>query len=111
MRWKHWTLAALFIVGGGSESGQNSATPPSSGDAGSSDAVVTTQHDAGARDAAKSTFRAIRIACGQTSPVTDSSGNVWSLDEDYAGGTALLTSGHAVAGTSTPAIYDGQRYG
>jgi mannan endo-1,4-beta-mannosidase len=111
MRRKKSALAAMFIVGCGSGSAQNHSAPPASDDAGSSDARATTGRDASAQDAARPTFRPIRIACGQTSPVTDSSGNVWSADEDYAGGTALLTADHAVAGTSSPDLYDGQRYG
>jgi Glycosyl hydrolase family 26/Malectin domain len=55
-------------------------------------------------------FSPVRIACGQSTPVTDSLGNAWSADEDYVGGTALVTS-NAVSGTSSPALYSGQRYG
>jgi len=72
-------------------------------------------HDASARDGARrdsaaGTFAPIRIVCGQTTPVTDDEGNVWSADEDYVGGTALVSPG-VVAGTTSPAVYYGQRYG
>jgi Malectin domain/Cellulase (glycosyl hydrolase family 5) len=71
----------------------------------------TDAHDAPAPvDASTGSFAPIRIACGQTAPVTDAFGNVWSADEDYVGGTALVST-DSVSGTPSPALYYGQRYG
>jgi len=65
--------------------------------------------DARSSDAAP-TFEPIRIACGQSIPVTDANGDVWSADEDFVGGTALVGTG-MVTGTPSPRLYVGQRYG
>ncbi len=60
---------------------------------------------------ATNAFTPIRVAAGYTTGFTDSLGNVWSADKDFTGGVAGLDAGHAVAKTSTPGIYDGQRFG
>ncbi len=61
---------------------------------------------------AGSAFSPLRVAAGQTSPVTDAVGNTWSADTDFTGGTAAVTSpAAAITGTDTPALYNGQRYG
>jgi hypothetical protein len=69
--------------------------------------------DAGTNDAAStSPFTAIRVAAGQTTAVTDATGNVWAADVGFTGGTAAVqTPSVAIAGTDTPALYNGQRYG
>lgn len=51
----------------------------------------------------------VRIACGQTKPYTDSSGNVWAADADFNVGTAYATT-HTVAGTPDSALYQNERY-
>jgi hypothetical protein len=67
---------------------------------------------AATQDAGTSPFTTIRVAAGQTSAVTDATGNVWSADVDFTGGTgAVQTPSVAIAGTNTPALYNGQRYG
>jgi hypothetical protein len=67
--------------------------------------------DAATGDAAPS-FATIRVAAGQTSPIVDATGNTWSADEDFTGGTAAVQSpATAISGTDTPALYNGQRYG
>jgi len=71
------------------------------------DSGSTSRKDAGAP---RPPFDPIRIACGQATPVTDANSNVWSADEDFVGGSADVTPG-VVAGTSSPAVYAGQRYG
>ena len=53
----------------------------------------------------------IRVAAGAATPYTDPSGNVWSADTGFTGGFAAESSNQLVQGTSTPALYDGQRYG
>jgi hypothetical protein len=71
-------------------------------------------HDGGANGDAStpSPFTTIRVAAGQTTAVTDATGNVWSADEDFTGGTAAVQSPTAaITGTDTPALYNGQRYG
>ena len=66
----------------------------------------TTSRDGGA------TFSAVRVAAGQSQPVTDAHGRRWSADADFAGGTAAVASpAVAIAGTDSPALYNGQRYG
>jgi hypothetical protein len=77
--------------------------------------AASPSRDAG-RDAGHDAFHApvfnpIRIACGQTSAVMDADGNTWSPDVDFQGGQPALSPGQPVTGTSTPALYDGQRYG
>jgi hypothetical protein len=61
-------------------------------------------------DARQAVFETIRIASGYTMPVADSTGNAWSADTDVIGGTPNVTS-HTVAGTTSPVLYEGQRYG
>jgi hypothetical protein len=57
-------------------------------------------------------FSTLRIAAGQTSPVTDSMGNIWSADEDFTAGTPYVQpTAVAIAGTATPALYNAERYG
>ncbi len=57
-------------------------------------------------------FSTIRIAAGQTSAVTDSTGNVWAADEDFMGGTPYVQpTSVAIAGADTPALYNAERYG
>jgi hypothetical protein len=85
-------------------------------DAGTSpgDDARAPMNDAGAHgDAATpSPFTTIRVAAGQATAVTDATGNVWSADEDFTGGTAAVQSpASAITGTDTPALYNGQRYG
>ena len=53
----------------------------------------------------------IRVAAGATSPYTDPSGNVWAADTGFTGGVAGVDANQPVQGTTTPTIYDGQRYG
>jgi hypothetical protein len=54
----------------------------------------------------------LRVAAGQTAAVADAQGNTWSADQAFTGGTAAVTSPAApIAGTDSPAIYNGQRYG
>jgi hypothetical protein len=63
-------------------------------------------------DATTSPFTTIRIAAGQTAAVTDTTGNVWSADEDFTGGTAAVQAPTvAITGTDSSALYNGQRYG
>jgi len=57
-------------------------------------------------------FSTLRVAAGQTSAVTDAQGQSWSADVDYTGGTAAVaTSPVTIAGTDSPVLYNGQRYG
>ncbi len=56
-------------------------------------------------------FIPIHVAAGYTTGFTDSLGTVWSADKNFTGGVPGLDAGHAVAKTSTPGIYDGQRFG
>jgi Malectin domain/GDSL-like Lipase/Acylhydrolase family len=94
--------------------GGNAVDPAEVHDARSSLQVDSTASGAGERlDAmgdSSTGVAPIRIACGQTAPVTDALGNIWSADEDYVGGTALVST-TAVSGTASPALYYGQRYG
>lgn len=60
---------------------------------------------AGAPEAAAT----VRIHAGGAA-VTDSSGNLWSADMDYSGGSPWST-GNTVGNTTTPALYQTCRYG
>jgi hypothetical protein len=54
----------------------------------------------------------VRVAAGQTTPVTDAQGQTWIADTDYTGGTpAVEATPVTIAATDTPALYNGQRYG
>ncbi len=79
---------------------------PHGGDAAASDA-------AGGDAGGPPSFTTVRVAAGQTGPVTDTAGNVWLADEQFTGGVGLAPSTPpvAIAGSDTPALYDGQRYG
>jgi hypothetical protein len=57
-------------------------------------------------------FTTIRLAAGQTSPVTDAKGQTWIADADFTGGTPTVQSpAIAIAATDSPSLYNGQRYG
>lgn len=93
---------------------QASSPPPAGGDAGAQqpvDAGVTADSSAG--DAGSvAPFTTIRVAAGQTSAVTDAQGNSWSADTSYTGGTpAVESTPVSIAGTDSPVLYNGQRYG
>lgn len=50
-----------------------------------------------------------RIACGQSSPYTDSKGQVWQADADFAGGIPY-SEPTAVTGTTDALLFQSQRY-
>ena len=59
-----------------------------------------------------SPFSTLRVAAGQMSAVADAQGQSWSADVDYTGGTPdVATSPVTIAGTDSPVLYNGQRYG
>ncbi len=86
---------------------------PSTGGPSTEDEAGAGGGDAGGDDTgAASAFTTIRIAAGQTTSVTDAQGNVWSADEDFTGGVGAVPDPQiAIAGTDSPALYNGQRYG
>ena len=52
-----------------------------------------------------------RIACGNPSPYTDSTGIVWHADEYYAGGTPVDSGvGQTITNTADQALYQYERY-
>ena len=58
------------------------------------------------------TFATVRVAAGQTAAVNDAQGNAWSPDANYTGGMPYVESMPvSIAGTDSPALYNGQRYG
>jgi malectin (di-glucose binding ER protein) len=56
-----------------------------------------------------STFTPIRVRAGGAA-YTDPSGNVWSADTDFSGGTKYSTT-HAITNTTTQPLYQEERYG
>jgi hypothetical protein len=52
----------------------------------------------------------IRIACGQSTPYTDSSGNVWSTDAGFFNTGNTFTTTRAIAGTPDPTLYQHERW-
>jgi hypothetical protein len=57
-------------------------------------------------------FTPLRVAAGQTTPVTDAQQQTWAADTDFTNGTAAVeTTQVAIANTDAPALYNGQRYG
>jgi hypothetical protein len=76
--------------------------------------VTSTPSSSGAiaADAKPTTASIIRVAAGATAPYTDTSGNVWSADTGFTGGTSGLTNPPGtVSGTMDPTLYNGQRWG
>ena len=54
----------------------------------------------------------VRVAVGHTSAVTDAGGNVWAADHGASGGIAFTENPElSIAGTDTPELYNGERYG
>jgi hypothetical protein len=110
-----WALASVVVgCGSAAEAGANpdGVTSHETFDAGKEGTGVSTHgQDAGKQSGPVPSFAPVRIACGQTSAVTDADGNTWSKDEDYAGGTALFNAEEDIANTSTPSVYWGQRHG
>jgi endoglucanase len=53
----------------------------------------------------------IRIRVGDTSPFTDSRGNVWLADQGFADGETILRPGDMkIANTTDPGLYRAERY-
>jgi Malectin domain/Abnormal spindle-like microcephaly-assoc'd, ASPM-SPD-2-Hydin len=50
------------------------------------------------------------VRAGTSTPYTDPSGNVWTGDADYSGGTEYATT-HAINNTTTQPLYQTERYG
>jgi len=68
--------------------------------------------DAAGPEGGATGFTTLRVAAGQTSAVADAQNDTWSADVDFTGGTAAVTTpATAIAGTDSPALYNGQRYG
>lgn len=59
---------------------------------------------------AKKPAPTIRIKAGVTSPLTDSSGNVWLADQGFADGDTIERPDIAIENTKDPAIYRAERY-
>ncbi|MGH9771442.1 MAG: malectin domain-containing carbohydrate-binding protein, partial [Candidatus Acidiferrales bacterium] len=57
----------------------------------------------------KTTGPSIRVRAGTTTSYTDPSGNVWTGDADYSGGTEATIT-HAIANTTTQPLYQTERY-
>jgi hypothetical protein len=51
----------------------------------------------------------IRVRAGTSTPYTDPSGNVWTGDVDYVGGTEFTTT-QAITNTATQPLYQTERY-
>ena len=63
-------------------------------------------------DASPPAFTPIRVACGETSDVMDSSNNTWSKDMGYTGGLGLVDSpAKTIANTTSQVLYNNERYG
>jgi hypothetical protein len=89
-----------------------SASPSGDGGAPQSPESGATGDDAASDTGSVAPFTALRLAAGQTTPVTDAQGQTWSADADYTGGTPdVEASPVAIAGTDSPVLYNGQRYG
>ena len=52
----------------------------------------------------------IRVRAGTSASYTDPSGNVWTGDVDYVGGTAAVPITHAISNTTTQPLYQTERY-
>jgi len=52
----------------------------------------------------------VRIKAGASSPVTDSSGNVWLADQGFSGGDSIERPDVTVTNTTQPEIYRSEHY-
>ena len=52
----------------------------------------------------------IRVRAGTATSYTDPSGNVWTGDVDYVGGTEAALITHAISNTTTQPLYQSERY-
>jgi len=93
---------------------QTSSPSPATGDAGAQqgpDAGMAADSSAGDTGTV-APFTTIRVAAGQTSVVTDAQGQSWSADASYTGGMpAVESTPVSIANTTSPVLYNGQRYG
>jgi hypothetical protein len=97
----------ITTAAGSASPGADSGSSPQPFDAG-----VSGDAAAAADTGSVAPFATFRLAAGQTSPVTDAKGQTWAADSDFDGGTATVQSPSiAIAGTDSPALYNGQRYG
>jgi hypothetical protein len=55
-------------------------------------------------------FSPVRVDSGAASSYTDPSGNVWSADTGFTGGSVFSTT-HAITNTTTQTLYQSARYG
>jgi endoglucanase len=52
----------------------------------------------------------IRIKAGLSTPLTDAEGNVWLADQGFTDGDTIERPGLSITNTTTPAIYQSERY-
>lgn len=103
-------LAAFLFVGFQSDKDQSGNKPAAAAKAPAAPAapVVATPPPAPAPVAVRTT---IRIKAGATTPLTDSSGNVWLPDQGFTEGEVSdRGSDLAIANTRDPALYRTERY-
>jgi endoglucanase len=72
--------------------------------------VSTTSATAVAAPVAKPAPAAIRIKTGASSPITDSSGNIWLADQGFTDGDTIERPDLPIENTKDPAIYRAERY-
>ena len=56
------------------------------------------------------TMQTIRIKAGQSTPFTDSSGNVWQAEQGFDGGDTIERPDIAIANTKDPGLYQSEHY-
>jgi hypothetical protein len=98
------TLLTIAVTSGCTPQGNAPANqPPTNAPAG--ETIVK------AAPAPPQAMQTVRIKAGQSTPFTDSSGNVWSADQGFDGGDTIERPDITIANTKDPALYQSEHYG
>ncbi len=101
--------SANFTATAGAITSTQTATLTAALNGSSIPATLTLTQPTNSNSNSNSSFTPIRVNAGGDA-YTDPSGNVWSADYDYSGGATSLTS-RTVTGTTTPVLYQTDRWG
>jgi len=106
--WFHFAPAGLLVAVTFLIAGCSSNHPQTAGT--TSPAMTTPPAAVVAAPAPPVARTVIRIKAGASAPVTDSVGNVWAVDQGFAGGDTTERSDLTIANTTEPEIYHSEHY-
>jgi endoglucanase len=92
------------------QTGSSGASPGTNGSVAAAESKTSSSADVSATKT-KPASGIIRIRAGETTPFTDSSGNVWLADQGFADGETTVRAGDMkIANTADPGLYRAEHY-